>query len=79
MTIFGITDRRCSTIRKRYKNIIAFTMLLASRRILLHWKSKNPPNVCLWLSDLMQFIQLEKVKYTLRGSRDKFFFIWDPT
>ncbi|RCU34676.1 hypothetical protein DVA76_19385, partial [Acinetobacter baumannii] len=29
MAIFGTTDRRYYTIRKRYKNIIAFTTLLA--------------------------------------------------
>lgn len=78
LAIFGVTDKRHFTIRKGHKNIIAFTTLLARRGTLLHWKSKNPPNVSLWLRDLMQFIELEKIKYTLRGSRAKFFSIWDP-
>lgn len=78
MAIFGTSNRRYSTLRKSYKNIIAFTTLLARRRILLHWKSKNPPKISLWFSDLTQFIQLEKIKYTLRGSRDKFFSVWGP-
>lgn len=78
MAIFGTTDRQYTTFRKNYKNIIAFTTLLARRRILLHWKSKNPPKVSLWFSDLTQFIQLEKIKYTLRGSKEKFFSVWDP-
>lgn len=77
VAIFGTTDRRHTTLRKSYKNIIAFTTLLARRTILLHWKSKNPPKVSLWFSDLTQFIQLEKIKYTLRGSRDKFYSVWD--
>ncbi len=76
--IFGITDRRHSTIWKRHKNIIAFTTLLACRRILLHGKSKFPIKESLWLSDLMQFIQLEKMRYSIRGWRDKFFSVWDP-
>lgn len=36
--IFGVTVREQSAIRKSPKNIIAFTTLLARRRILLHWK-----------------------------------------
>lgn len=76
--IFGVVDGRHYTITKEHKNIIAFTTLLARRRILLHWKSKNPPKVSLWLSDLMQFMQLEKIKYSLRGSKDKFFSTWEP-
>ena len=76
--IFGITDRRHSIVRKSYKNILAFVTLLARRRILLHWKSKNPPKASLWMCDLMHFIQLEKIKYSLRGSRDKFYSTWDP-
>lgn len=78
MAIFGITEKRHTTLRKSYKNIIAFTTLLARRRLLLHWKSKNPPKVSMWLRDLTQFIHLEKIKYTLRESRDKFFSVWDP-
>lgn len=77
MAIFGITDISHTPLRKSYKNIIAFMTLLARKRILLYWKSKNPPRISLWFSDLTQFTQLEKIKYTLRGSRDKFFFIWD--
>ena len=70
--IFGISDS------KSHRTIIAFTSLLARRRILLHWKSKHPPKASMWLSDLMQFIQLEKIKYSLRGSRNKFLTIWGP-
>lgn len=33
-TIFGITDRQYTTLRKSYKNIIAFTTLFSNRRIL---------------------------------------------
>lgn len=76
--IFGVIDGRYPTMRKKHEHIIAFTTLLARRQILLHWKSQNPPKLSLWLSDLMQFIQLEKIKYTLRGSRDEFFSVWNP-
>ena len=74
--IFGIAVGKYSTLSVGHKNVVAFTTLLARRRILLHWKSKNPPKVSMWLNDLMHYIQLEKIKYSLRGSRDKFFSVW---
>lgn len=77
MGIFGVTDRGHRTLRKSHKNIIAFTTLLARRRILLHWKSKKPPKAALWFSDLTQFIQLEKIKYALKGSKETFCAVWD--
>ena len=49
MAIFGTTDGRYCTIRKRS----LLLTLLARRRILLHWKSKNPASVSLWFNDLM--------------------------
>lgn len=78
MAIFGTTNREHTTIKKSYKTIIAFTTLLARRIILLHWKSKNPPKINLWFSDLAHFIQLEKIKFTLRGSKIKFVSVWGP-
>lgn len=41
MAIFGTTDRRHTTLRKSYKNVIVFTTLLARRRILLHFEIKK--------------------------------------
>ena len=73
MAIFGTLDRRQTTLRKSSETIIAFTT-----QNIIALEIKNPPKVSMWFSDLMQFIQLEKIKYTLRGSRDKFFSIWDP-
>uniref|UniRef100_A0A3B3HDP0 Reverse transcriptase domain-containing protein n=1 Tax=Oryzias latipes TaxID=8090 RepID=A0A3B3HDP0_ORYLA len=78
MAIFGITGGKQSILSKQNKHIIAFTTLDARRRILLHWKSNKPPKVSLWFSDLLQFMELEKIKYTLRGSRDKFLSVWGP-
>lgn len=72
--IFGIRDRRHFTISKAHKNIIAFTTLLAHRRILLHWKSKNTPNASLLLRDLMQFVQLRENKVHIQGLQRQILF-----
>lgn len=62
----------------RYKDIVAFSTLIARRQILLHWKSSFPPKVSVWISDLMMFLKLEKIKYTLRGSSNRFYDVWNP-
>lgn len=63
----------------RKENVIAFATLIARRRILLEWKSVTPPKVSVWLSDLMMFLKLEKIKCFLKGhSSKKFYKTWDP-
>lgn len=73
--IFGVTsiDR---PVRNKLKDNIAFASLLARRRLLLDWKSQHPPKASLWLRDLMMFLKLEKIKYTMRGSSSKFQSNW---
>ena len=51
---------------------IAFALLLARRRILISWKSRSPPSHSLWLRDVVLFLHLEKIKFSLRGSVDNF-------
>ena len=62
----------------KLKNVVAFATLLARRRILLEWKSEHSPKASAWMSDLMLFLKLEKIKYTVRGSTQKFHITWDP-
>lgn len=62
----------------RYKDVLAFSTLMARRQILLLWKSSYPPKVSVWLTDLMIYLKLEKIKYALRGSDDLFYRIWNP-
>ena len=77
MAIFGVFVSEVSmTTNKR--NAFAFASLLARRRIVLKWKSPEPPFSSVWLNDLMLFLKLEKIKYFSRGSTDTFHKIWDP-
>lgn len=59
-------------------NVISFTSLIARRRILSLWKSPSPPSFKAWLCDTLSFLKLEKIKFTLRGSSDKFYSHWKP-
>ena len=77
ISIFGVPEIFSSFTRKEC-NIIAFVSLVARRHILLHWKDPKPPSSNSWLKDLMSFLCLEKIKYSLRGSSDRFDKTWDP-
>ncbi|KAF3840930.1 hypothetical protein F7725_006792 [Dissostichus mawsoni] len=59
-------------------DILAFTSLLARRLLLLHWKSKKAPSNAKWRSDVMSFLKLEKIKYSLRGGTSMFYTKWQP-
>jgi len=46
--------------------------IFARRLILLNWKRVQPPTQTIWMREVMQHVQLEKLKYTIRGSVDQF-------
>ena len=77
ISIFGV-PRNPTSLTKKNSDVVAFDSLIARRRILLHWKSPNAPPTTSWLSDLMSFLSLEKVKYALRGSTANFYKRWQP-
>ena len=78
MCIFGVQGDGDKTLINKHKNIIAFSTLLARRRILMDWKSHHPPNCSMWLRDLVFFLKLEKIKFSLRGHPDTFISTWGP-
>ena len=46
--------------------------------IWLNWKNKIPPTHQNLLRDVMQYLQLEKIKYSLRKKEQTFYSIWQP-
>ena len=77
--LFGLTpvESRDSLPNKAYV-VIAFTTLLARRLILLNWKQRTPPSFSKWIKYVLYFLQLEKIKYTLKGSAQNFVKVWRP-
>lgn len=72
--LFGLTPEKSRAVlpAKAYV-VIAFTTLLARRLILFRWKQQAPPSFSHWVKDVMYFLKLEKIKYTLKGSSQSFF------
>jgi len=75
--IFGF-PKESLTLTRNQSDFIAFTSLLARRRILLVWSSATPPAVAAWLRDILLFLKPEKVKFKLKGSVQKFYSKWQP-
>lgn len=68
-------DLRTTAIQN---NVIAFTSLITRKRILLLWKSPWPPSIKVLLHDVLSLLKLEKIKFTVRGSSDRFYTHWRP-
>lgn len=72
--LFGFTSEN----RPQTCPITAFTSLIARRLILLSWKEQTPPSFTRWVKDVMHFLKLEKIRYTLIGSVQTFRKVWSP-
>lgn len=75
IAIFGVPPDELKTTSLQ-NNVIAFASLIARRKILLLWKSPQPPTFKSWLNDLLFLLKLEKVKFSLRGHPEKFYSHW---
>lgn len=74
--LFGIT--LIPAVPKCKRNQVAFVTLLARRLILMKWKSPTPPSWHVWIKDILYFINMEKIRCTLRGSSASFRKTWGP-
>ena len=77
IAIFGVPSNY-SEFSKQTLNGLAFAPLIVCRRILLHWKLPKPPGEQSGQTDLMSFLKLEKIKFSLRESTEKFYTTWQP-
>ena len=78
IAIFGVTSGCRTRISSIQSDMLAFTSLLARRCILLLWKSSKAPSTSMWLRDVMSYIKLEKIKYSVKGNSALFSHKWDP-
>ena len=60
------------------RRIIAFTTLLARRLILLKWIHPSPPTHNRWIQEILYCVKLEKIRFSLNGSLEKFHKTWQP-
>ena len=77
MAVLGVPGDN-SPLRGRDSTIARFVTLLARRLILLNWKQAQSPTFNALINDVMQHLKLEKLRFTLRGSIEKFFKTWQP-
>lgn len=77
LALFGVLPTGLS-LPSYFAELVAFLTLLARRAILLRWKGPCPPSHSQWIKDALHFMRLEKIKYSLRFSEQKFYKIWQP-
>ncbi len=78
IAIFGVAGEENNNLSGTKLRIIKFVTLLAQKLILLHWKNAHTLSWTPWLREVMQHLRLEKLRFTLSGSSDKYVRIWNP-
>ncbi|XP_023201643.1 transferrin receptor protein 2 isoform X3 [Xiphophorus maculatus] len=63
------------TIPATMRQPLELGLIVAKRLILRDWKSSAPPSFCLWVTDMMSIIQMERLR---KGSKDTFSYYWNP-
>ena len=76
LALFGAPLEPCTS--RVIQNVLAFTTLLARRLILLKWKHSQPPSHGRWVEEVLLFMSLEKLRFSLNGSLNSFERIWRP-
>lgn len=76
LALFGIPPVTVNLVNKQ-KTVIKFVSVLARRLILLHWNKKKPQTFFNLLHVIMKHIQLEKIKFEIKGKVEDFHLIWD--
>ena len=67
MAVFGVKGGDI-VMSNGKESVVAFVTLITS----------TPPKASTWLSDIMMFLKIEKIKYFLRGLTRTFYKNWDP-
>lgn len=73
--LFGVADEDAHLNATKH-NALAFASLLARHAVLLRWKKTAPPTHAQWLENIMSCLKLEKIRYTICGSDERFYKIW---
>lgn len=75
--IFGLPNDYTLYSTKELE-VVAFTSLIAKRHLLLNWKSTTAPSSTQWITEVMYFLKIEKIRYSRRGNLSKFYNKWQP-
>ena len=77
VVLFGVLPDHLGLTRAQ-SNSVAFLTLLARRLILIKWKDCKPPTFTHWVKDVLYFLKLEKIRYSLKGSAKNYNKTWGP-
>ena len=72
VTLFGNTGEVNGHLRPAKWPTLSFASLLARCAMLLMWRDAALPTHAQWLRDVMTCLNLEKIHYSIRNSKEKF-------
>lgn len=70
VALFGTTGEVDVCLTPAKRRTLSFASLLARRAILLMWRDAAPPTHAQWLRDIMSCLNLEKIHYSIRNSKE---------
>lgn len=78
LALFGIAGEANAHLVPAELHMVAFSLLLARRAILLRWKGAALPTLNQWHQDIMSFLKLEMLRFSTKDSKKKFYETWEP-
>lgn len=75
--IFNISEA-LDDLTSAHRRFVNYCLMSAKKCLLMLWKGKDTPNVKMWLADLVNTLEVERIRYIGRDQVNLFDFIWQP-
>lgn len=77
LIIFG-TSEHSIQLTNAQQQFLSYGLITAKKLILMFWKKKEAPTLRMWLSELCNTLNLERIRLLLRDRGPQFDQIWYP-
>lgn len=75
--IFG-SSKDINKLRPPQRQFVAYGLLIAKKLVLLFWKDKETPTLKMWITNLMDTLHLERIRFAINNKLEDFNKIWHP-
>lgn len=75
--IFNLSEN-LSGLSLSQQHFVNFCLISAKKCILMLWKGKDVPNVKMWIADVVNSLEMERIRYLRMDQAYRFDIIWKP-
>lgn len=75
--IFG-SSKDIKKLMPPQRQFVAYGLLIAKKLVLLFWKDKETPKLKMWITNLMDALHLERIRFAFNNKLEDFNKIWHP-